>query len=71
MKHKEKRPHNSTYPKVAVQWFNKALCFYQSSCLGDNEVLQNRHLRVAAKRYNHFPSTLNNRRKTKKTIQLL
>ena len=41
---------NSTYPKVAVQWLNQALCFYQSFCLVDNEVLLNRHLRVAAKR---------------------
>ena len=43
--------HNSTYPQVAVQWLNHALCFYQSSCLVDSEVLRNRHLRVAAKRY--------------------
>jgi len=43
--------HNSTYPKVAVQWLNQALCFYQSVCLVDSEVLRNRHLRVAAKRY--------------------
>ncbi|OFY98457.1 MAG: hypothetical protein A3K10_09375 [Bacteroidetes bacterium RIFCSPLOWO2_12_FULL_31_6] len=42
---------NSTYPKVAVQWLNQALCFYQISCLVDSEVLRNRHLRVAAKRY--------------------
>lgn len=38
------------YPKVAVRWLNQALCFYQSLCLVDNEVLRNRHLRVAAKR---------------------
>ncbi len=36
-----------TYPKVAVQWLNEALCFYQSLCLVDNEVLRNHHLRVA------------------------
>jgi len=42
--------HNSTYPKVAVQWLNQALCIYQSLCLLDSEVLRNRHLRVAAKR---------------------
>jgi len=42
---------NSTYPKVAVQWLNRALCFYQILCLVDSEVLRNRHLRVAAKRY--------------------
>ena len=41
---------NSTYPKVAVQWLNQALSFYQSLCLVDSEVLRNRHLRVAAKR---------------------
>ena len=42
---------NSTYPKVAVQWLNQALCFYKSFCFVDSEVLRNRHLRVAAKRY--------------------
>jgi hypothetical protein len=42
--------HNSTYPKVAVQWLNQALCFYQSFCLVDSKVFRNRHLRVAAKR---------------------
>jgi hypothetical protein len=47
---KEQRPANSTYPKVAVQWLNQALCFYQSFCLVDSEVLRNRHLRVAANR---------------------
>ena len=45
---------NSTYPKVAVQWLNQALCFYQSLCLFDSEVLLNRHLRVAAKRYSQW-----------------
>ena len=43
-------PYNSTYPKVAVQWLNQALCFYESFCLVDSEVLRKRHLRVAAKR---------------------
>ena len=47
---KESRPHNSTYPKVAVQWLNQALCFYQSFYFVDSEMLRNRHLRVAAKR---------------------
>ncbi len=46
-----KTMHNSTYPKVAVQWLNQALCIYQSFCLVDSEMLRNRHLRVAAKRY--------------------
>lgn len=48
---------NSTYPKVAVQWLNQALCFYQSLCLVDSEVLQNRHLRVASKRYQQAKMT--------------
>ncbi len=41
---------NSSYPKVAVQWINQALWFYQSLCLINDESLRNRHLRVAAKR---------------------
>jgi hypothetical protein len=51
---KETAAANSTYPKVAVQRLNQALCFYQSLCLVDSEVLRNRHLRVAAKRYLPF-----------------
>jgi len=47
----KKAAHNSTYPKVAVQWLNQALCFNQGFCLVDCEVLRNRHLRVAANRY--------------------
>ena len=47
----KQRPANSTYPKVAAQWLNQAPCFYQSLCLVDSELLQNRHLRVAANRY--------------------
>jgi len=43
--------HNSTYPKVAVQWLNQALCFYKNLCWADTESLRNRHLRVAANRY--------------------
>ncbi len=42
---------NGTYKKLAVQWLNQALCFYQSLSLVDSEVLRNRHLRVAAKSY--------------------
>jgi hypothetical protein len=61
-KRKIKTPYNSTYPKVAVQWLNQALCFYQSFCLVDSEVLRNRHLRVAAKRYRQLKKEL---RKTK------
>jgi hypothetical protein len=45
------RTDNSSYPKVAVQWLNQALCYYQSLCLVESEELRNRHLRVAANRY--------------------
>ncbi len=37
---------------MAVHWLNQALCFYQSFCLVDSEVLRNRHLRVAASAIN-------------------
>jgi hypothetical protein len=47
----EAHAHNSGVKKLAVQWFNEALCFYQSLCLVDGEELLNRHLRVAANRY--------------------
>jgi len=46
-----KTAYNSSYPKVAVQWLNQALNFYQSLCLADSEVFRNRHLRVAANRW--------------------
>jgi hypothetical protein len=36
---------NSTYPKVALQWLNQALCLVESV------MLRNRHLRLAANRY--------------------
>ena len=49
-----KPTHNSTYPKVAFQWLNQALCIYQILCLIDSESLRNRHLRVVAKRYSQF-----------------
>jgi hypothetical protein len=42
--------YNSTYPKVAVQWLNEALCFVASFVVADSLVLRNRHLRVAANR---------------------
>jgi hypothetical protein len=57
MNEKEQRGHNSTYPQVAVQRLNQALCFYQSSCLVDSESLRNRHLRVAANRFFDFINT--------------
>ena len=52
------RRFNSTYPKVAVQWLNQALCFNQSLCLVESEVLRNRHLRVAAKRCEQCKRTI-------------
>jgi hypothetical protein len=62
MTNTKKTSHNSTYPKVAVQWLNQALCLYQSLCLVESEVLQNRHLRVAAKRYAiYFDDTTRNK----------
>lgn len=41
---------NSTYPKLAVQWLNQSLCFYQSLCLVYSDALRNHHLRVVANR---------------------
>src|SRR5690606_4707742 len=55
---------NSTYPKVAVQWLNQALCFYQSFCLVDSEVLRNRHLRVAANRCRAYKNKQMNKKLT-------
>ncbi|SFV33360.1 hypothetical protein SAMN05660895_1660 [Thermoflavifilum thermophilum] len=46
--------YNSTYPKVAVQWLNQALCSYKTFVQVDSEVLRNRHLRVAANRWLQF-----------------
>lgn len=37
--HKRTNGYNSTYQKVAVQWLNQALCFYQSLCLIDSGML--------------------------------
>jgi hypothetical protein len=36
MTEERKTPYNSTYPKVAVQWLNQALCFYSSSVQVDS-----------------------------------
>jgi len=47
----ESRTDNSTYKKLAVQWFNEALCFVSSFVVADSLVLRNRQLLVAAKRY--------------------
>ncbi|MGF1556145.1 hypothetical protein [Paucihalobacter sp.] len=47
----KKPAHKSTCPKVAVQLLNQDLCFNQSFCLADSEVLRNSHLRVATKRW--------------------
>ena len=48
---KKQRTANNTYKKLAVQWFNKALCFVSSSVVADSFVLRNRQLLVAANRY--------------------
>ena len=48
---KRKAATNSTYKKLAVQWFNEAFGFVSSSLLADSLVLRNRQLLVAAKRY--------------------
>jgi len=60
--------HNSTYPKVAVQWLNQALYFYQSLYLVDSEALRNRHLRVAAKRYHQGEEKTETTTMTKKMV---
>jgi len=46
----KKTAYNTTYPKVAVQWLNQALCFYQGLGLIDSEVLRNRQLLAHIKR---------------------
>ena len=45
---------NSTYKKLAVQWYNEALCFVSSFEMADSLVLRNRQLLVAANRYRQF-----------------
>lgn len=40
--------------KKRVPSLHQALCFYQSLCLADSEVLRNRHLHLTVERY---PST--------------
>ena len=51
---KEPQTANRRLAKKRVQCLSEVLCFYQSLCLPDTEMLQNRHLRVAPKRYgNH------------------
>jgi hypothetical protein len=45
-----KTGYNSTYKKLAVQWFNEALCFISSSVLADSFVLRNPPLRKAPNR---------------------
>ncbi len=43
--------HNSTYPKVAVQWLDEALCFVSSLVVADSYRLRNRQLLMASNRY--------------------
>ena len=42
---------NSRLPQVAVTWLIEGMCFYSALVQVDSEVLRNRHLRQAAKRY--------------------
>jgi len=42
---------NSTYPKVVVQWLIEALFLVSSFVLADDLVIRNRHLRIAANRW--------------------
>jgi hypothetical protein len=48
---KERRTHNSTYKKLAVQGLNEALCFLLSSVVPDSFRLRNRKFLIAANRY--------------------
>jgi len=41
---------NSSYKKLAVQWFNEALFFVSSSVLADSFVLRNRQLLASENR---------------------
>jgi len=48
---RRKTAYNSTYKKLADQWYNEVLCFVPSFVLAESFVLRNRQLLVAAKRY--------------------
>jgi hypothetical protein len=50
----EARTHNSTYPKMAGQLLNEALCFVSSAVLADSFRLRNRQLLEAPNRYVRF-----------------
>jgi hypothetical protein len=47
---KKARTDNRRLAQWRVTWLNQALCFYQSVCLVDSEVLRNPLLRQAPKR---------------------
>jgi hypothetical protein len=42
---------NSTFPKVAVQYFNQALFFYLCLCQIDTKSLRNSYFRLAEKTF--------------------
>jgi hypothetical protein len=44
----EKRTHNSTYKKLAVQWLNEALSFVSSFVVAEGFRLRNHQLLLAA-----------------------
>jgi len=50
MTSENKRPANSSYKKLALDWLNEALCFVSSFVVVASLVLRNRQLLVAAKR---------------------
>jgi len=54
-----KTSNNSTYPKVAVQWLNQSLCFYQSLCFTESEVLRNWQLTIPPNVMDKFKKTHN------------
>ena len=49
-----KATHNTGFVSGGLTCKLEALCFYQSLCLVESEVLRNRHLRKARNRYRQF-----------------
>ena len=47
---KERRPHNTRLPQVAVTWLSESLCYYSASVQVDSFVLRNPPERKARKR---------------------
>jgi hypothetical protein len=49
--HKEKRPHNSGFKKLAFQWSQEVQFFNETFVVADSLVLRNRQLLKPPKRY--------------------